>query len=80
MKYFPIFLCLMCFLCGLELVGSSTPPACSSLQEKELKSGTLCRNVTKTDTKKKRDKVLEKLVAQAWRAIDVGSILICSHI
>jgi hypothetical protein len=74
MKYFPIFLC---FSGGLELVGSSTPPACSSLQEAELKSGTLCQ---KTETKKKRDKVLEKLVAQAWRAIDVGSRLMSSNI
>ena len=77
MKYLPIFLC---FCVGLELVGSSTPPACSSLQEVELKSGTPCPNGTQTDTKKKRDKVLEKLVAQAWRAIDVGSRNICSKI
>ena len=77
MKYFPIFLC---FSGGLELVGSSTPPACSSLQEAELKSGTLCQNGTQTDTKKRRDKVLEKLVAQAWRAIDVGSRLMSSNI
>jgi hypothetical protein len=75
MKYFSIFLCLLGgeigFCVGSELVESSTPPACSSLSEGEIQSGTLCQNETKTETKK-RDKVLEKLVAQAWRAIDVG--------
>ena len=74
MKYLQIFLCLLageiCFCVASESVQNSTPPACSSLQEEEIIGGTLCRNGTKT--KKKRDKVLEKLVAQAWRAIDVG--------
>ena len=73
MKYFPIFLCLLGGEIGfcVGLVESSTPPACSDLYEGEIRSGTLCRNETQTETKK-RDKALEKLVAQAWRAIDVG--------
>ena len=74
MKYLSIFLTLLggeiCFCVGSESVETFTPPACSSLQEEEIMGGTICRNGT--ETKKKRDKVLEKLVAQAWRAIDVG--------
>eukprot|EP00091_Calanus_sinicus_P016489 TRINITY_DN35883_c0_g1_i1.p1 TRINITY_DN35883_c0_g1~~TRINITY_DN35883_c0_g1_i1.p1 ORF type:complete len:237 (-),score=36.76 TRINITY_DN35883_c0_g1_i1:89-742(-) len=73
MKYLQIFLCLLggIYLCnGAKISENSTAPACSTLQDIEGMSGTLCQNGT--ETKKKRDKLLEKLVGQAWRAIDIS--------
>ena len=53
---------------------SSSPalPACYTLMDTQIENGLPCRNVTKDEMKRKRDRVLEMMVAQAWGAVDVS--------
>jgi len=53
---------------SVTLAPSSTaPPPCYLLHEDEIAEGVACRNLTR-----KRDVLMEKLVAQAWNSVEVS--------
>ena len=53
---------------SVALAPSSTaPPPCYLLHEDEIAEGVACRNLTR-----KRDVLMEKLVAQVWNSVEVS--------